>query len=184
MKKWKVLESDYIYKTPWGNLRRDRCQLPNGYIIENYYVNEYTDWVNVIAITRDLEVVFITQYRHGLKDFILEVPAGAIEDKEDYFQAIARELKEETGYASDKNPILLGDLYTNPAIANNCAKTFLMLDAYKVSEQNLDITEDIEISLIPFKEVGEMIREGKLRQLFSVTAYYLAKDYLEVNNLL
>ncbi|OKO89841.1 hypothetical protein BRO54_3250 [Geobacillus proteiniphilus] len=55
MKKWQVIKSEYIYQTPFGNLRSDKVVLPNGHIIENYYVNEFPDWVNMVAITQNNE---------------------------------------------------------------------------------------------------------------------------------
>lgn len=88
MKKWEKLHSQYIYQTPFGNLRQDRCKLPNGDIIENYYVNEYAAWVNAIVVTKDNRVVLVEQYRHAANDFFLEVPAGKGEDNESYEAAI------------------------------------------------------------------------------------------------
>ena len=49
--KWKIIDSEYIIKRPWLTARRDKVELPDGRIIEEYYVLEYPDWVNVIAIT-------------------------------------------------------------------------------------------------------------------------------------
>ncbi|MDQ0229025.1 hypothetical protein J2S19_000275 [Metabacillus malikii] len=72
MVKWQTLKSEYVYKTPFGNLRSDACKLPNGQIIERYYVNEYPDWVNAIVLTKEMKVVLVKQYRHGGEDFFLE----------------------------------------------------------------------------------------------------------------
>lgn len=146
MQKWNVLESEYIFKNPFGNLRVDKCLLPNGKIIDMYYVNEYPDWVNIVAITTERKMVFIKQYRHGCKDFFLEVPAGGVKDKEDFQCAILRELREETGYVSDKKPELIGDFYTNPALATNKVKTFIIEDVYKKYDQLTDDTEEIVLT--------------------------------------
>lgn len=50
---WEVLESEYIARKPWFTVRHERLRLPNGRIVPDYYVMEYPDWVNVIAVTRD-----------------------------------------------------------------------------------------------------------------------------------
>ncbi len=183
MRKWEVIDSSYIFKNPFGNLRKDKCLLPNGLIIEEYYVNEYPDWVNVVAITRDRQVIFISQYRHGCQDFVLEIPGGAKKVNEDESTAILRELAEETGFTSLQKPILLANLHSNPAIATNQVQTFLVLDVYKVSEQNLDDTEEIEVKLIPLDQVAEKIHSGQITQIFSVAAYYMAAEYLKKHHI-
>ena len=52
-KKWKVLNREYLFRRPWLTVRRDEIQLPNGNTNPEFYVLEYPDWVNVIAITKD-----------------------------------------------------------------------------------------------------------------------------------
>ena len=60
--KWKVIDREYIIKRPWLTARRDKVELPDGRIIEEYYVLEYPDWVNVIAITKDGQFVMEKQF--------------------------------------------------------------------------------------------------------------------------
>ncbi|UNL83464.1 hypothetical protein [Priestia koreensis] len=62
MKKWNILKSRYIYKTPYGNLRSDTCELPNGLIIKDYYVQEYDDWMNAVVLTKEKKIVLVKQY--------------------------------------------------------------------------------------------------------------------------
>ena len=178
LEKWKTIKSEYHYKTPFGNLRKDTCQLPNGAIIDDYFVHEYEDWVNAVVLTKDKQVVFVEQYRHPGQGFYLEIPAGKIEEGESYEEGILRELREETGFISKTKPIKLGEFMVNPATQTNKVVTFLILDAFKEYEQELDETEEIEVKLIPFDLIEEMIQEQKITQLFSVSAYYMAKDIL------
>ena len=65
---WKVLNRSYIYRDAWLTARKDTVQLPNGNIIPNYYILEYPNWVNTIAITKDQKFIFIRQYRHGIEE--------------------------------------------------------------------------------------------------------------------
>ena len=178
MEKWKTIKSEYHFKTPFGNLRKDMCQLPNGTIIEDYFVHEYEDWVNAIVLTEDKRVVFVEQYRHPGQGFYLEIPAGKIEEGESHEEGILRELREETGFISTTKPIKLGEFMINPATQTNRIVTFLILDAFKECEQELDETEEIEVKLISFDLIEEMIQEQKITQLFSVSAYYMAKNML------
>jgi 8-oxo-dGTP pyrophosphatase MutT (NUDIX family) len=184
MKKWKTLSSEYVYKTPFGNLRKDKCQLPNGFVINDYYVNEYPDWVNAIVITKENKVVLVEQYRYAAGDFFLEIPAGKIEENESNEEGILRELREETGFTSRTKPIKLGQFMVNPATQNNKVITYLIVDAFKEYEQDLDETEEVDVHLYDFDEMGKAIKEGPIKtQLFTAYAYYMAKEFLAGNNL-
>ena len=96
---WKVVKSEYLARKPWFTVRHERIELPDGRSIPDYYVFEYPDWVNVIAITKEGKFVFIDQYRHGLGETNYEIPAGVAEpDDASMLAAAQRELAEETGY--------------------------------------------------------------------------------------
>ncbi|QFF99185.1 NUDIX hydrolase [Psychrobacillus glaciei] len=178
MNSWKTINSSYVFKTPFGNLRKDDCELPNGQIIENYYVNEYADWVNAIVLTKEKQIVLVKQYRYAAQDFFLEIPAGKPEGNESYENAILREVREETGFITEKEPILLGEFYVNPATQTNKVITFLIVDAYKAFEQELDPTEFIDVHLVDLNDIECMIANGEINQLFTVSAYYMSKSYL------
>ena len=96
---WKVLTSEYLARKPWFTVRHESIERPDGRRIPDYYVFEYPDWVNVIAITKEGKFVFIDQYRHGLGETDYEIPAGVAEpDDASMLAAAQRELAEETGY--------------------------------------------------------------------------------------
>ena len=97
MSKWKVLDREYIIRRPWLTARRDKVELPDGRINEEYYVLEYPDWVNVIAITQEGQFIMEQQYRHGLEVNSIELPCGVMEKGEQPLEAAQRELLEETG---------------------------------------------------------------------------------------
>ena len=105
MAKWKVLSSEYLIRKPWLTARCDRLELPDGRIMPEYYVLEYPDWVNVIAITKDGKFVMERQYRHALGVEAYELPCGVMENGETPLEAAKRELLEETGYGGGKGAI-------------------------------------------------------------------------------
>lgn len=179
MKAWLTTDSEYLYKTPFGNLRKDACKLPNGITIDDYYVNEFADWVNAVVLTKDNQMVLVEQYRYGGQGFYMEIPAGKIEEGESDEEGILREIREETGYTSIEKPILLGEFMVNPATQNNKIKTFLIMDAFESFEQQLDETETINVKLIQFEEFGRLLGEQSIQtQLFTASAYYMAKAVL------
>ena len=71
--KWQVLSSEYLSRKPWFTVRRESLELPNGNRIPDYYVLEYPDWVNVIAVTKAGKLLFVRQYRHGLGEVGVEL---------------------------------------------------------------------------------------------------------------
>jgi ADP-ribose pyrophosphatase len=170
---WKILESHRLHK----NVRIDTCELPGGKVIEGFVV-EYADWVTVVALTKQQELVLVRQYRHGAQKVILELPGGASETGESPLQAARRELLEETGFTSD-NFIQIGCVSPNPANQTNLIYSFLALDAEKVGSQNLDETEEIEVVLKPLEEVIAMAKHGELLQSMQVSAIFFALAYLD-----
>ena len=104
-KRWRVLSSEYLIDRPWLRARKDEVQLPSGFVMYEYYVLEYPDWVNVVAITEEGDFVMERQYRHGLGKVCMEICAGVVEKGEEPLQAAKRELEEETGFGGGvENP--------------------------------------------------------------------------------
>ncbi|MFN6528386.1 NUDIX hydrolase [Nostoc sp. ChiSLP03a] len=148
--------------------------MPNGTIVEPYYVLEYPTWVNVVALTKNQEVILVKQYRHGLKKTILELPSGAVET-EDFFpiEAAKRELLEETGYTSN-HFIETGILSPNPATHTNLTHCFLATDVECVADLKLDVTEQIDVVLLPLEKVIEGIENNVLLQTLHISSLFFA----------
>lgn len=179
MKAWETISTEYLYKNPFGNLRKEQCRLPTGIVIDNFYVNEYSDWVNAVVLTDRNQLVLVKQYRHGTRGFYLEIPAGKLEENETSEEGILREVLEETGFTSNEKPILLGEYMVNPAVQNNKIITYLITDGFKTSNQQLDDTEEIDVKLIDFEEFEDLIQNRTIEtQFFTASAYYMAKSFL------
>lgn len=169
--KWKILESEYLVKRPWLTARRDKVLLEDGRINDEYYVLEYPDWVNVIAITKDGKFIMERQYRHGLGVNSTEIPCGVMEKGEEPLQAAQRELLEETGYAGGKWTKLM-TICANPGSQNNLTHCFLATGVEKVGEQHLDATEELTVMLMDEEEVKHLLLDGKLVQALMVAPLY------------
>ena len=162
--KWTVLSSEYLHREPWLTVRKDHVVLPNGSHIPSYYILEYPDWINVIAITRDKKFVLVRQYRHGLQETAYELCAGVCEKTDASPLASAqRELSEETGYGKG-NWQLFMTISANPSTHTNLTYCFLATDVEKVTEQHLDATESLSVHLLTLDEIKSLLDRGEVHQ--------------------
>lgn len=171
--KWKLLSSTYLFKNNWATLREDTCQMPSGKIIKPYYVLEYPDWVNAVAITSEHEAILIRQYRHAAGEVVLEIPGGCIDKNETPEEAVRRELLEETGYSFNEITYLIS-LYANPATGNNKTHCFLATGGRKVQEQNLDGAEEIEVETVSLEKLKELVLSNKIGQALHTSGIFYA----------
>ena len=97
LKKWEILKSKRIIDNKYLKVRQDTVRLPDGTIYNDYYVREEKGWSAIFCLTEDGKVVLNRQYKHGIGEIVLELPAGRIEEGESPEESIKRELEEETG---------------------------------------------------------------------------------------
>lgn len=130
------------------------------------------DWVNVVALTDEDEVVFVRQERHGTESLSLELPGGMVDDAESPEQAALRELAEETGYVG-RHPKKLGWVHPNPALQSNRCHTFLVTGAKIRQAPSPDENESLEVLLMPRKKLGELVRSGQVTHALMICAFHL-----------
>jgi len=176
VKPWKLLSSIKEKSYKIFDLRIDRAVSPRTGEEHDFYIFESHEWVNIIPVTKDREVVLIKQYRHGVRDVVLEIPGGIVEPGDTPLDAAIRELKEETGYTA-KEMVLLGRTHANPAFMNNRCYSYLALDSFPDGAQDLDDKEDIEVLLRPLDDIPRMIREGEITHSLILAAFY--RYYME-----
>lgn len=162
---WKLLSSKYIFnRPPWMTLRCESFEMPNGRVVPEYYILEYPDWVNVIAITTDGKFVFISQFRPGSGRTSYELSAGVCDKEDDSPLCSARrELLEETGYGGgDWQEYMV--VSANPATHTNYTHCYLARNVELSQDQNLDNTEDILVHLLTLEQVKELLLSGEFIQ--------------------
>ena len=174
--KWKILSSEYLFSDLWFKVRKDKCETPEGKIVDPYYVYEFPTWVTAVAITEEGKIILERQYRHALGEECIEIPGGCVDDTDASFEeAIKRELLEETGYSFSSYEYL-GKISANPSTNSNLMHMFLAKGGKKVASQALDHNEQIELDLVTVEELKQMIRENKIVQAMHVTCIMYALE--------
>ncbi len=165
---WTVESSRRILEDEWISLRADSCRTPEGELVEPFYVLDYPDWVNLVAVTGEDEVVLVRQYRHGLGRTLLELPGGAVEPTDaSPADAAARELLEETGYEPGAM-VESGLLSPNSASHSNLTRCFVATGCRRVGAPEQDGAERTEVSLVPLDDFARLVLDGGLLQALHV----------------
>lgn len=153
------------------SVRRVDRRSPRTGKVGSYQVIDAPDWVNVVALTPERNLVMVEQYRHGLDAVTLEIPGGMVDDGEDPGLAAARELAEETGYVGSE-PKRLGLVHPNPAIQSNAHSTWLIENVTCQMEPDLDEGEHIHVVEVPLADIGEHVRRGTITHSLVICAFY------------
>ncbi len=156
---WTLFPEEVLFETPAVKLVSGPVICQRSGAQKNFFRFDFPDWVNVVAITAEREIVLIEQYRYGSGRVEVEIPGGIIERGESPIDAGCRELLEECGYIGSK-ALVIGQVNPNPAVQSNYCYTVLVEDAVQVAEQQLDEMEDIKVFLRPVKDVLYDIRAG------------------------
>ncbi|HEY0429274.1 MAG TPA: NUDIX hydrolase [Pyrinomonadaceae bacterium] len=168
---WKRISSKDIADCRVFRVREDFCERESDGARHSFFVVENPDWVNVIALTKNREVVLIEQFRYGTEEIILEIPGGIVDAGEAHRTAARRELLEETGFSSDEF-IFLGKSHPNPAIQNNTIYHYLALGCQKTDETNFDEYESAVTKLVSLEQIPHLIESEQITHSLVLAGFY------------
>lgn len=173
---WKRISSEKIADcrvfTVHRNLSSRYCYREDDHKTHDFYVFQSGDWVNVIPVTDNNEIILIEQFRHGTESFTLEIPGGSVDDADpDPRYAAERELREETGAVAGEW-VQLGTSHPNPAIQGNLCHTYLAKNTKVVEKPRFESTEEIMIRKVPLERVPGLIKDGVITHALVLVAFY------------
>lgn len=168
---WTVISTKKVYESKVMVLKEHESVSAGTGNKAVFSVIECPAWVNIIALTKNRDVVLIRQYRAGSREVGLEIPGGMMdpEDKSP-MDAARRELLEETGF-SGRNLREIGRIRPNPAFLNNFCYTYLVEDVEKIAEPSLDSSEELYVECRPLESIPGLIAEGTIDHSLVVTAF-------------
>ena len=158
---WKTIKSENMLTAPYVSVMKDKVQLPDGAVIDDFYTVKIQDAALIVALTPDNQVLLKTEYRYACGCDVIECPAGMVEENEDPRVTAERELYEETGYKSD-NWTYLGPTWESTSKLTNTMHLFLAQNCVKVSSQHLDINEHMTVTAVPLSTAVEMVMSGTI----------------------
>ncbi len=184
---WEEISCEHVIQDEWMDLRKSAYRFPDGKIFAPYYSYSRRDYVVVVASDCNGNYICVRQFRHGLREVTTEFPAGGIDvrdtkegeisrdmEEDIAFLAAKRELLEETGYESDEWEHLL-TIPSDATICDNYGYLYMAKNCRKVSGQELDETEFVEVITLSFDQIEDLLRRGKFQQAMHITAWLLAQ---------
>ena len=137
-----------------------------------FYRLQGPDWVNVAAFTEAGDLLVVEQFRHGIDAPTLEIPGGGCDAGETPEVAARRELREETGFLSERW-VSLGSCTPNPATQNNRCHTFLALDCRPSGALELDPAEELQVWACAWPEWQARMARGEIHHALVLAAFQL-----------
>lgn len=157
MNDWKLLKSQIVFDK-FTKIEERTYELPDG-SVQDYYLKVTSPAICVLALTEDNKVITVEQFRPGPGTVLNELPGGFVDDGETPEQAMARELREETGYEGDVQFLTtcFDDAYTT--MERSC---FVATNCKRVGDQQLDAGEFINVNLFDLPDFLKIVRSGRM----------------------
>jgi len=167
-----------IHRGKVFELIRENVTLENGTTTDVEFI-EHPGAAAIIPFLDDTRIVLLRQYRHALKRYIWEVPAGTLDPQEEIISCAKRELTEETGYSAGQWH-QLGEIIPLPGYSDERIHIFLAADLQS-ADRHLDADEVIHVQEVDFFKALAMIGDGEIQDAKSIVGLFLASSWLKGN---
>lgn len=177
---WEIQSDEIIANFHSRLVRKYAAQHPDGRHHDFLIIDNIPNWIQCVALTKNNEIVLVSQYRAGIKDLTLELPGGGIDKDEDVVQSLFRELREETGYTGS-DPIHLCTCFPNPAMQTNRVHFYLLQNCEKTCDTDFDPEEDLTTHLLPVDQLEAAIDNNTFQHAMTLEGLLLFQRWLKKN---
>jgi ADP-ribose pyrophosphatase len=161
------------------NLLKENYTLDNGVTSEMDFI-QHPGAAAMVPMLNSTDVILIKQYRHAIREFIWEIPAGTLDPKESPLNCAQRELIEETGYSA-ASWHQLGTITPLPGCSDERIHIFLASDLAS-AEQNLDEDEMLKVHQLKLEDALQMILAREIADGKTISGLFLAANWLKQNH--
>ena len=173
--KEKTIQTKTIHKGTFLTLNSDKVLLPNGNTSTREWI-KHPGAVCCVPILPNWRIVLIRQYRHAVKEEMIEIPAGKLEQNETPEKCALRELEEEIGYRANKLTLLAN---IHPAVGFTDEKMWLYLaEGLVKTKQSLDADEFLSLFPTKLEEAVEMVWKGEITDVKTIIGILWAQRIL------
>ena len=163
----KTLSSEVLFEGRVITLTKDVALLENGKTASREVVHHHGG-ACILPYFEDGTICMVRQFRYAMQQELWELPAGKLEKGEDPFEAAKRELEEECGLTAD-HYTSLGEFY--PTVGYDSEKIYIWAaTGLHAAAQHLDEGEFLDVTLMPFEEVLDLVMTDKIRDSKTVAA--------------
>lgn len=156
---YEMLDRKVVYRGRVISLSVDTVRYQSGNCVQLDVVL-HNGGAAVVALTEDLQVALVRQYRHPVAQSLLELPAGRLEEADTPLDGAKRELAEETGLAASDWKLLV-KAYPAPGYCQELLHIYLARHLVEVEAQP-DCDEEIEVEYLPLDRAVEMCYSGEI----------------------
>jgi len=165
-----------IHKGKVYELVSENITLENGVTTDTEFVH-HPGATAIVPMLDETQIILINQYRHALRKFIWEIPAGTLKPSETAITCARRELIEETGYSARKFK-QLAEITPVPGYSDERIYIYLATDL-EPAGQSLDSDEILNVHTLRFEEALNMIRKGEIQDSKTISGLFLAYNWLK-----
>lgn len=174
---FKDLDSEKLFDGKMIKVWRERVEHPDGRQVALEVIH-HPGSVLILPVDNQGQVWFTYQYRHAIRQMLLELPAGTIEPGEQPLVCAGREIQEEVGMAAQSLE-LLGQIYLVPGYSNERMHVYLATDLYP-SRLDQDFGEYIEVKTIHMAEAYKMLDAGEILDSKTAAVLGMARSRLSI----
>ena len=162
------------------SLIKETVTLDNGITTDMEFI-EHPGATAIIPLLNKNHIVLLNQYRHALRKYIWEIPAGTLDPRESALNCAKRELIEETGFSAGQWH-RLGEVTPVPGYSDERIHIFLATDL-QPAERHLDKDEIIQVHEVECEKALQMMRRGEIQDAKSIAGLFLASEWLKENEI-